>query len=84
MLDTLGAIVGPTSALWLLGAFDWRSASGRDPAFLNAFLADPMSEIGNTVSTRHHAVDRHTMAVCAQDFCALKSLINPAFGGTSN
>jgi hypothetical protein len=45
MLDTLGAIVGPTSALWLLGAFDWRSASGRDPAFLNAFLADPMSEI---------------------------------------
>ena len=44
MLDTLGAIVGPTSALWLLGAFDWRSASGRDPAF----LADPMSEIRNS------------------------------------
>jgi hypothetical protein len=56
-----------------------------DPAFLNAFLADPMREIRNSgILLDDDAADRLKMAVCAQDFRALKSVINPAFGGKSN
>jgi hypothetical protein len=49
------------------------------------FLADPMREIRNSgILLDDDAADRLKMAVCAQDFRALKSVINPAFGGKSN
>ena len=45
-----------------------------NPAFLNAFLADPAREILSSGLLDDDAGDRLKMAVWAQDFLALKSV----------
>ena len=51
-----------------------------NPAFLNAFLADRRLRFSVAVILLDDdAADRLKMAVCAQDFLALKSVINPGF-----